>query len=160
MRSSVVQTVNLTILHTYHKIGRIIVEDEQGHSNRAEYGKFLMEELSKDLTRDFGRGFSRSNIFNMRRFYLTYPIIQTLSGKLTWSHYCERMRLKMSLNANFMKSFFNFPARCFGDFKVLEFDHFRSEALLHTFTLSVKERIEKTDVIGMYVQAGRYGGEI
>lgn len=100
-RSSVVQTVNLTLLNTYHEIGRIIVEDEQDHSNRAEYGKFLMEELSKDLTRDFGRGFSRSNIFNMRRFYLTYPIIQTLSGKLTWSHYCELIAIEDELKRSF-----------------------------------------------------------
>lgn len=93
-RKSVSQTVNLTLLHTYHEIGRTIVEDEQGHSERAEYGKFLMSELSKDLTRDFGRGFSRSNIFNMRRFFLTYPIIQTLSGKLTWSHYSELLSIE------------------------------------------------------------------
>lgn len=93
-RKSVVQTVNLTLLHTYHEIGRTIVEDEQGRSERAEYGKSLMNELSKDLTRDFGRGFSRSNIFNMRRFYLTYPIIQTLSGKLTWSHYSELLGIE------------------------------------------------------------------
>lgn len=53
-----------------------------------------MNELSKDLIRDFGRGFSRSNIFNMRRFYLTYPIIQTLSGKLTWSHYSELLGIE------------------------------------------------------------------
>ncbi len=44
------------------------------------------------------------------------------------------------------------------DFKVVEFDHFKSEAGLHTFTLSAKEWIEKTGAIGMYVQAGRYGG--
>jgi len=44
------------------------------------------------------------------------------------------------------------------DFKVVEFDHFKAEAGLHTFTLSTKEWIEKTNAIGMYVQAGRYGG--
>ena len=44
------------------------------------------------------------------------------------------------------------------DFKVVDFDHFRSEAGLHTFTLSAKEWIAKTNAIGMYVQAGRYGG--
>lgn len=93
-RSSVVQTVNLTLLRTYHEIGRLIVEDEQGHSDRAEYGKFLIDKLSKDLTREFGRGFSRSNLFNMKRFYLNYPIIQTLSGLLTWSHYCELLGIE------------------------------------------------------------------
>lgn len=93
-RSSVTRTVNTTILSTYHEIGRTIIEDEQNHLDRAEYGKSLMETLSKDLSQDFGRGFSRSNIFNMRRFYLTYPKIQTLSGKLTWSHYCELLGIE------------------------------------------------------------------
>jgi len=93
-RGSVVKIVNMTLLHTYHKIGKTIVEDEQGHIERAEYGKYLMEQLSKDLTKEFGRGFSRSNIFNMRRFYLTYPKIQTLSGKLTWFHYCELLGIE------------------------------------------------------------------
>lgn len=44
------------------------------------------------------------------------------------------------------------------NFKVVEFDHFKSEAGLHTFTLSAKEWIEKTNAVGIYVQAGRYGG--
>ncbi|MDO5649453.1 MAG: DUF1016 N-terminal domain-containing protein [Gallicola sp.] len=83
-RTSVAKTVNLTLFQTYHEIGRMIVEDEQGHSNRAEYGKGLLLDLSKSLSKDFGRGFSRSNLQNMRNFYLAYPKSQTLSGKLTW----------------------------------------------------------------------------
>lgn len=93
-RVSVARTVNITLLDTYHKIGRTIVEDEQDHLDRAEYGKSLMEILSRDLSQNFGRGFSRTNIFNMRRFYLTYPKIQTLSGKLTWPHYCELLGIE------------------------------------------------------------------
>ncbi len=62
-RSSVTRTVNSTLLSTYHEIGRTIIEDEQEHLDRAEYGKSLMETLSKDLSQDYGRGFSRSNIF-------------------------------------------------------------------------------------------------
>lgn len=100
-RKSVSRTVNQTLLHTYHEIGRTIIEDEQGHLERAEYGRFLIDELSKDLTRDFGRGFSRSNLFNMRRFYLTFPIIQTLSGKLTWSHYCELLGIEDDCKRSF-----------------------------------------------------------
>lgn len=83
-RKSVTQTVNHTLLHTYHEIGRTIVEDEQGHFERAEYGKGLLLELSRALTNEFGKGFSRSNLQNMRNFYLAYPKCQTLSGKLTW----------------------------------------------------------------------------
>ena len=53
------------------------------------YGKKLIADLSKRLTKEYGKGFSRSNLQNMRNFYLLYPICQTLSGKLSWSHYCE-----------------------------------------------------------------------
>ncbi|MDO5650196.1 MAG: DUF1016 N-terminal domain-containing protein [Gallicola sp.] len=97
----VAKTVNLTLLQTYHEIGRTIVEDEQGHSNRAEYGKGLLLDLSKSLSKDFGRGFSRSNLQNMRNFYLAYPKSQTLSGKLTWSHYCELLGIEDELRRSF-----------------------------------------------------------
>lgn len=92
-RNEVFQTVNTTLIKTYWEIGRIIIEDEQNHEDRAEYGRGLIKELSKELTKEFGRGFSRSNLFNMRNFYLAYPIFQTVSGKLTWSHYCELLSL-------------------------------------------------------------------
>ena len=68
---------------------KVIIEDEQENSERAEYGKKLLKELSKKLTKEYGKGFSKSNLFNMKKFYLKYPICQTLSGKLSWSHYCE-----------------------------------------------------------------------
>lgn len=60
---------------------------------RAEYGKELINDLSRQLTKEYGRGFSRSNLQNMRNLYLSYPICQTLSGKLTWSHYCELLSI-------------------------------------------------------------------
>ena len=88
-RNSVAKEVNNILIQTYWEIGRIIVEDEQGNSDRAEYGKQLITDLSKRLTKEYGKGFSRSNLQNMRNFYLSYPICQTLSGKLNWSHYCE-----------------------------------------------------------------------
>jgi hypothetical protein len=48
-----------------------------------------MRQLSQCLTREYGKGFSRSNLYNMRLFYLTHKNVQTLSGRLSWSHYCE-----------------------------------------------------------------------
>ena len=81
--------VNTILVQTYWEIGRIIVEDEQGNLERAEYGKKLIADLSKRLIKEYGKGFSRANLQNMRSFYLLYPICQTLSGKLSWSHYCE-----------------------------------------------------------------------
>ena len=88
-RNKVSREVNNILVQTYWEIGRIIVEDEQENLNRAEYGKKLIADLSKKLTKEYGKGFSRSNLQNMRNFYLLYPICQTLSGKLSWSHYCE-----------------------------------------------------------------------
>ena len=88
-RNRVSREVNNILIQTYWEIGRIIVEDEQGNLERAEYGKKLIADLSKRLTKEYGKGFSKSNLFNMRNFYLTFPIFQTLSGKLSLSHYCE-----------------------------------------------------------------------
>ena len=92
-RNSVIREVNNILIQTYWEIGRIIVEDEQGNSDRAEYGKQLITDLSKRLTKEYGKGFSRSNLFYMRSFYLSYPIFQTLSGKLSWSHYLELLSI-------------------------------------------------------------------
>ncbi len=88
-RQKVAVEVNTTLLSTYWQIGKIIVEDEQKHSDRAEYGKQTLKTLSKTLTEEYGKGFSRSSLQNMRLLYLAYPKCQTLSGKLSWSHYCE-----------------------------------------------------------------------
>lgn len=92
-RQTVAQQVNTQLLSTYWQIGRIIVEYEQQNQLRAEYGKQTLRELSKALTAEFGKGFSRSNLQNMRLFYLAYPNCQTLSGNLSWSHYCELLTI-------------------------------------------------------------------
>ena len=88
-RTNVAQTVNNELIAAYWNIGRIIVEHEQENNERAAYGKQTLKELSKALTKELGKGFSVSNIYNMRLFYLTYQKFQTVSGKLSWSHYCE-----------------------------------------------------------------------
>lgn len=92
-RNNVAQQVNNELLNTYWNIGRIICEYEQSEPGRADYGKQTLKELSKVLTQEFGKGFSRSNLQNMRAFYLTYEKCQTLSGKLSWSHYCELLSI-------------------------------------------------------------------
>ena len=92
-RKNVAQQVNTQLLTTYWNIGRIIVEYEQQIQVRADYGKQTLKELSKELTQEFGKGFSRSNLQNMRAFYLAYEKCQTVSGKLSWSHYCELLSI-------------------------------------------------------------------
>ena len=86
-KKEVVRNVNTTMLITNWNIGRRIVEEEQNGMVKAEYGTALLKVLSKELTKQYGKGFSRSNLQSMRKFYLEYKKCQTLSGKLSWSHY-------------------------------------------------------------------------
>ena len=84
--------VNSILVQTYWEIGRYIVEFEQGGNEKAEYGSQLFDRLSADLTQTYGKGFGRSNLFYMRKLYLSFQNIGTLSHKLTWSHNYERIR--------------------------------------------------------------------
>ena len=93
-KQNLVREVNTVMLHTYWQIGHIIVEYEQNGELKAQYGTKLLVELSKRLTKEIGKGYSRSNLYNMREFYSLYPIFQTLSGKLSWSHYIELLSVK------------------------------------------------------------------
>lgn len=92
-RQKVAAHINTELLSTYWNVGRIIVEHEQNSNERAAYGKQQLRQISKELTKEFGRGFSVSNIQFMRRFYQTYEIQQTVSVKLSWSHYCELLSI-------------------------------------------------------------------
>lgn len=92
-RTRVAVQINQELLATYWKIGEIIVKYEQNDQIRAAYGERALKQLSRELTKEFGRGFSVSNIQYMRRFYMTYEIQQTLSVNLTWSHYCELLSI-------------------------------------------------------------------
>lgn len=92
-RSNVARQVNNELLSAYWNIGRIIADYEQTVPERADYGKQTLKELSKALTEAFGKGFSRANLYNMRQFYLSYEKIQSVTGKLTWTHYCELLTI-------------------------------------------------------------------
>ncbi len=86
-RNKIAYEINNTMLLAYWNVGRIIVENEQNGNIKAEYGKQVMKELSKELRKVLGSGFSVSNLFNMRKLYVTYPKFQTVSGKLSWSQF-------------------------------------------------------------------------
>ncbi len=108
-RKRVLQTVNSTMVLTYFEIGRMIVEEEQNGKERADYGSQLLVELSQNLTKEFGKGFSVTNLKQMRQFYTIYTksIVsekgQTLSDefKLSWSHYLKLMRIDDELERKF-----------------------------------------------------------
>jgi predicted nuclease of restriction endonuclease-like (RecB) superfamily len=95
-RNRTYSIINSAMVETYWLIGKRIFEEEQQGSNRATYGEKLLENLSKELTSEFGKGFSYANLRNMRQFYLTYPdeeIRYTLCSKLSWSHNRLIMRI-------------------------------------------------------------------
>jgi Uncharacterized conserved protein len=95
------RAVNTILVQTYWQIGRHIVEFEQGGEAKSEYGSNLLDRLSRDLTLEFGKGFSRSNLFQIRNLYINFPKIQTLSGQLSWSHYCEILKSDNELEISF-----------------------------------------------------------
>lgn len=86
-RGSVIQSINSAMVRAYFGIGKLIVENEQQGEKRAEYGKETLENLAARLTEEFGKGFSRPNLQNMKQFYLCFKNCQTLSSKLSWSQY-------------------------------------------------------------------------
>lgn len=91
-RKRAYSAANFAMVQAYWHLGESIVAKQKG-LERAEYGAKLIQQLSKRMTADFGKGFTTTNLKNMRIFYLTFPIGQTLSDQLSWSHYCELMRV-------------------------------------------------------------------
>ena len=98
---NIAKSINTNMVQAYWIIGKYIVEFEQGGSFKAKYGEALLTNLSKDLKLRFGRGYSRPNLNNMRKFYRYYPICQNISDKLSWSHFCELIKLDDELERNF-----------------------------------------------------------
>jgi predicted nuclease of restriction endonuclease-like (RecB) superfamily len=93
-RHRALQTVNAEMVRAYWEIGREIVEEEQRGQARAGYGKQIVENLSTRLRNDFGRGFDRSNLWHMRDFYRTFPILDALRRELSWTHYRLLLRVE------------------------------------------------------------------
>ena len=93
--------VKKSLLETYWDNGRYIVEFEQQGKEHAEYGLNLLKSLAGDLTLRMGKGYSRPNLYNMRKFYQTYPNGYESVEKLTWSHICELIRIDDALEREF-----------------------------------------------------------
>jgi len=100
-KENAISVVNTELLEANWQTGKYIVEFEQDGKVRAEYGKQLLVNLAKDLTLQNGRGFSRSNLSYMRKFYLSFPKCETVSHKLTWSHYFEILKCDEPLEMQF-----------------------------------------------------------
>lgn len=100
-RTHVAVEVNNTLLRTYMEIGKLLVEDINLHENEENYQNKTISMLSKELTRKFGKGFSRANIWNMITFYKEYGSVQTVSERLSWSHYCELLSISDKAKRHF-----------------------------------------------------------
>lgn len=93
-RSQAYSAVNFAMVQAYWQIGRIIVEHEQRGSLRAEYGKGILQQISNQLTEEFGKGFDVRNLRNMRSFYVAFPKWNALRSELTWTHYRALLRVE------------------------------------------------------------------
>lgn len=92
-RSRVYRTANFAMVQAYWNVGRLIVEQEQKGKERAKYGEELIRQLSEQLTSEYGRGFTATNLKYMRQFYSTFEKSHALRDELTWTHY--RLLLKV-----------------------------------------------------------------
>lgn len=100
-RENAIKAINIELVKANWEIGRQIVEYEQKGNEKAEYGSSLLTNLSKDLKNKYGKGFSKSSIYLFRQFFIKYPIFQTVSGKLSWSHYGELITISDDLTRGF-----------------------------------------------------------
>lgn len=86
-RSNAVRSVDFCRVQMYWQIGRRIVEEEQGGEVRAEYGEYLIRDLSKKLIPDYGSGFGVRQLERARQFYIEYPIASALRSQFNWTQY-------------------------------------------------------------------------
>lgn len=99
-QNQIYSSVNSAMVTAYWNIGKQIYE-ACGENDRATYGKQLLRYLSKKLTEEFGKGFDERNLRNMRQFYLTFPIRNSLRSELSWTHYRSLMKVKDAAARNF-----------------------------------------------------------
>ncbi len=92
-RHQVRQAVNTAMVQSYWQVGHLIVEHEQQGQQRAAYGKQQLQQLSKQLTTEFGKGFDVRNLRNMRSFYTAYPNRNAVRTELSWTHYRTLLRV-------------------------------------------------------------------
>jgi predicted nuclease of restriction endonuclease-like (RecB) superfamily len=130
-REDVARNINKEILHTYWQIGKHIVEFEQKGNIKAEYGKQLLINLSKELSIELGKGFSRSNLTYMRLFYINYQKSETVSHQLNWSHYFELLKIDNDLERHFYQQ-----QSIKENWSIRELKRHKASALFHRLALS------------------------
>jgi len=130
-RSNAIKAVNAYLVKVNWEIGRHIVDFEQQGNERAEYGSELLARLSTDLQQQYGKGFGRRNVLDMRRFYLAYQKWQTVSAKLSWSHYVALIGITDTIARKF------YQKQCIHDnWSLRELERQISAALFERLSLS------------------------
>ena len=151
-RNKVYRTVNTEMLNLYWNIGAAIMKIQKG-DERASYGNAILDKLSQRLTSEFGKGFSSRNLRTMRKFYLMYPIWQTVSAKLSWSHYLELIKIEEESKRNF---YFN---ECINArWSVRELQRQKNSLLYERLLLSAeddKEKILELSEKGQILKTGK-----
>lgn len=148
-KNNIVSAVNVEMLNAYWEIGRYIIEYEQKGEIRAVYGKELLLQMSKDLILRFGKGFSRTNLSYMRQFYTKYPKRETVSHKLTWSHYFELLKIDDDLTRNFYQN-----QAISDNWNVRELKRQKQSGLFHRLALSQnKEKILELSRRGQIIKS-------
>ena len=99
-REKAYKAVNFAMVEAYWNIGKLIVESQDGNE-RAEYGDYLLKNLSKELTKEFGKGFTVTNLRYMRQFYIVFQKHHALRDELSWTHYRLLMKLENEEVRNF-----------------------------------------------------------
>lgn len=147
-RKQMAIAINTSMVHTYWSIGKHIVEFEQKGNERAEYGSNLINRLSRDLTERYGKGFGKSNLLYIRKFYLTFPKSGTVSHLLTWSHFYEILKKDDPMEISF------YVKQCeIEGWSVRELKRQMQSMLFHRLALSKdKEQVLKLSHEGQQVQ--------
>ena len=150
-RKQAFHSVNTILITTYWKIGKKIVEFEQHGKEKAKYGVSLLDNLSTDLKLKYGKGFSKSNVYLMRMFYLKYQKFQTVSGKLGWSHYSELLSIEDDMARLFYES------QCLKEnWSVRELQRQINTALFHRIALSKdKKGVMNLSKRGLLVESAK-----
>ncbi|MDR0847077.1 MAG: PDDEXK nuclease domain-containing protein [Lactobacillales bacterium] len=155
-RSHIVKTVNSTMVITYYEIGRRIVEKEQKGADRAEYGQKLIKGMSTYLTEHLGRGFSITNLKQMKKFYLIYSsnqkgqlLTDLFEPAISWTHYVQLMRI-----TNIDERSFYEQEISSNNWTIKEFQRQFDSALYERLVLSKdKEKVSALSQIGQIIES-------
>jgi predicted nuclease of restriction endonuclease-like (RecB) superfamily len=145
----VVKQVNYLMVQTYFQLGKQIVEQEQKGKSEAEYGSYLLSELSANLTAEFGKGFSKRNLELIRKFYITYKNAKSpISQSLSWTHYIKLIRI----NGEDERSFYQIEAEM-NHWSVRELDRQIDSGLFQRLLVSKdKESVKRLTQKGQIIE--------